>query len=137
VPDEEQRRRFTEICAGEKWILDTAYGKWVDIPLERVELIIGLDYPGWLSFGRLLRRTLHRALTKTPVCNGNQESLRLMLSRDSILLWHLKSFRRKRERMRKWLAEGRNIKLVRDPMEAELLLALIAAQVNGKIGTAL
>jgi adenylate kinase family enzyme len=28
VPDEEQRQRIAAICAGERWVLDSAYGKW-------------------------------------------------------------------------------------------------------------
>ena len=49
VSDDEQRRRIDVICAGERWVLDTAYGKWLDIPLARVEQIVALDFPRWLS----------------------------------------------------------------------------------------
>jgi len=102
VPDEVQRTRIAEIVARDEWILDTAYGKWIDLPLSRAELIIGLDYPRWVSFSRLLRRTFMRVLDRKPVCNGNVETLRLVFSRDSILLWHYKSFARKRARIRAW-----------------------------------
>ena len=43
VPDQEQRQRIAAICAGERWVLDNAYGKWLDVPLERVRLVVGLD----------------------------------------------------------------------------------------------
>lgn len=46
VPAEEQRERIRTICARDHWILDTAYGVWLDIPLARAELVVGLDYPG-------------------------------------------------------------------------------------------
>ncbi len=46
VPPEEQRRRIAAICAEERWILDSAYDKWLDVPLARVQLIVALDYPG-------------------------------------------------------------------------------------------
>lgn len=36
VPIEEQRRRIGDICAGSRWILDTAYGKWLDIVLATI-----------------------------------------------------------------------------------------------------
>ena len=49
VPEDEQRRRIEAICAGERWVLDTAYGAWVDVPLARAELIVALDFPRWLS----------------------------------------------------------------------------------------
>lgn len=102
VADEEQIRRISEICAGEEWVLDTAYGRWVEIPLERVELIVGLDYPRWLSLARLTRRSIARILDKNPVCNGNIETWRNLFSSDSIIRWHFSSFTRKRERMQRW-----------------------------------
>ncbi|HRJ26418.1 MAG TPA: hypothetical protein PLO61_02770 [Fimbriimonadaceae bacterium] len=105
VPEAEQRELITRICAEPDWILDTAYGMWLDIPLARVTLIVALDYPRWLSFGRLLRRTVHRVVSRTPVCNGNTESLRLVLSRQSILAWHFRSFARKRSRIRGWAVD--------------------------------
>jgi adenylate kinase family enzyme len=105
VPPDEQRRRFETICAQPQWILDSAYGSWLELPLQHAELIIALDYPRWLSLGRLLRRSIHRAWTKQPVCNGNYETFGRMLLGDSILLWHFQSFDRKRRRMRQWARE--------------------------------
>jgi adenylate kinase family enzyme len=102
VPIDEQRRRIEEICVGEEWILDTAYGKWREIPLARAELIVALDYPRWLSLSRLIRRTLARLVDRRTICNGNRETLRTLLARDSIVLWHFQSFQRKRARMRAW-----------------------------------
>ena len=90
VPDAEQRRRIEAICASERWVLDTAYGKWLDIPLARAELIVALDFPRWLSLFRLIRRTLVRGLNRQPICNGNRESVRTIFSRDSIILWHFR-----------------------------------------------
>jgi adenylate kinase family enzyme len=102
VPHDEQRRRIGEICAGEAWILDTAYGGWLDVPLARVQLIVALDYPRWFSLSRLLRRTLVRVADKRTICNGNRETLRTQFARDSIVVWHFRSFRRKRARTRAW-----------------------------------
>lgn len=102
VPEEEQRREVTKICATDAWILDTAYGTWVDVPLARAQLVVALDYPRWLSLYRLLRRTVTRAVDKRPICNGNVETWRNALSRDSILVWHFRSFARKRARIRAW-----------------------------------
>lgn len=104
VPEAEQRRRFEAIVAKDVWVLDTAYSSWVDVVLARVDLVIALDYPRWLSLQRLIRRSVRRAIDKKPICNGNTESFRQMFSRDSIIAWHFKSFARKRDRMRRWEA---------------------------------
>jgi adenylate kinase family enzyme len=102
VPEDEQRRRIAAICAGERWVLDTAYGKWLDVPLARVELIVALDFPRWRSLSRLIRRSVAHAIDGKPICNGNRESFRNLLSRRSIVRWHFKSFSRKRARIRGW-----------------------------------
>lgn len=119
VPFEHQNIIFKEICDREEWVMDSAYGHWLEIPVARVELIVAMDYPRWVSFGRLFKRTVKRWIDQQPVCNGNYESLRVIFSRDSILLWHFRSFRRKRERIKAWEAEGREIIVFRNPKEAD------------------
>lgn len=127
VPEQEQRRDFTDIAAGDRWVLDSAYGAWLDVVLPRAELVVGLDYPRWLSFQRLLRRCLQRIVDKRPICNGNTESLRLLLKRDSILVWHFRSFTRKRTRMRAWAAtsDGPHVLLFARPRDLERWLRSI------------
>ena len=105
VSDDIQRERIAEISEKDEWILDTAYGKWIEIPLSRAELIICLDYSRGRTFWQLVKRTIARSIDKKLVCNGNVETLKGMLSRESILIWHFKSFARKRSRMRKWKSE--------------------------------
>jgi adenylate kinase family enzyme len=130
VPPEEQRRRIAAICAEERWILDSAYSKWLDVPLARVQLIVALDYPRWFSLARLLRRTLLRLAAHRTVCNGNTETVRQALSRDSIVVWHFRSFSRKRARMRAWAADPSGPAVVRlaSPLAARRWLAALPAR---------
>ncbi len=125
VPSQEQRRRIAAICVGDQWILDTAYGKWLDVPLARVELIVALDYPRWRSLGRLVRRTILRAVDHRKICNGNTETFRQAFSRDSIVVWHFRSFARKRTRIRAWVAEpaGPDVVRLTSPRAARRWLA--------------
>jgi len=104
VAEDEQRRRIAEVVAQDRWVLDTAYGAWLDVVLPRVDLVVGLDYPRWFSLQRVFRRSVIRAIDKKPICNGNTESFRAMLGRNSIIGWHFRSFSRKRGRMRTWAA---------------------------------
>jgi adenylate kinase family enzyme len=112
-----QRQMIGEVVEGERWLLDTAYGAWLDLVLPRAELVVGLDYPRWLSLSRLVRRTVSRVITKEPMCNGNVETWRAIVARDSILVWHFRSFARKRARMRAWAAspDGPQVLLFRRP----------------------
>ncbi len=105
VPGDEQRRRIAAICVQDQWILDHAYSSWVDVPLARADLIIALDYPRWRSLGRLLRRTLRRAIDRREICNGNTESFRQVFSKHSIIAWHFRSFAGKRRHIRAMAAD--------------------------------
>lgn len=106
VAPEVQRERGAAVCAQDAWVMDTAYSSWLDLALERADVLVALDYPRWLSLGRLIRRTVRRIVGKELVCNGNTETWRkAMLSPDSIVVWHFRSFARKRELTRAWLRE--------------------------------
>ena len=133
VPADVQRELVTAICAGDAWVLDSAYGKWLDVPLARADLIVGLDYPRWLSLGRLLRRTASRVVRRTEICNGNRESLRVVFSTDSIVVWHFRSFARKRERMRRWHADpsGPPVLLFRSPASVHRWLGALPPRPPG------
>lgn len=113
VSDDVQRERIAAICRGPRWILDTAYARWVELPLARAELVVALDYPRWLSLSRLLRRTVSRIVTRRPMCNGNVETLRHATSRESIIAWHFSSFSRKRARIREWVETSPGPRVVR------------------------
>ncbi|KWV31183.1 P-loop NTPase family protein [Micromonospora rifamycinica] len=127
VPVDRQRTRITQICQEERWILDGAYHGWRDVPLARADLVVALDYPRWRSFGRLLRRTLSRLVTGEEICNGNRESLGSVLSRDSILVWHVGAFARARRRMRAWQADptAPPVLLFRSPAELDRWVATL------------
>jgi len=105
VPTEQQRSIIHDICQGSEWILDSAYSKWLDEPLGRAELIVALDYRRWVSLQRLVRRTIARLVDGRLICNGNRETLRQLFAGDSILVWHFKSFGRKRARIRQWMID--------------------------------
>lgn len=127
VPVDAQRQRevIAAITSGNRWVLDSAYGAWLDLVLPRVELIVALDYPRMLSLHRLVTRTVRNAVTEAPRCNGNIESFRRMLGKDSIIRWHFRSFARKRERIRSWAAapDGPAVLVINRPRQLEDWLA--------------
>lgn len=106
----EQRALGAAIAAQDRWVLDSAYGGWLDLVLARAELVVALDYPRWLSLSRLVRRTAQRIVTGQVVCNGNRETLARVLAKDSVIRWHFQSFSRKRRVIR-------DMKAVRTPRE--------------------
>jgi adenylate kinase family enzyme len=85
MPKGEQIAHFDHLTRGDAWILDHAYGAWCDLARERADLVVALDYPRLTSLGRLLRRTASRLIDRREICNGNRESVRSLVSRQSIV----------------------------------------------------
>lgn len=93
------RERVSQALSGDAWAVDGNYSKVRDLVWGRADTLVWLDY--WLPviMWRLARRTLQRIVAREELWGGNRESLRMtLLSRDSILLWALQTYgRRKKE----------------------------------------
>lgn len=123
-PEDEQIELAQQLVAAERWVLDSAYSSWRDAVMERAEVIIGLDYPRWLSLARLIRRTLLRIIDQTEVCNGNREDWTAIFGGDSIIVWHFRSFANKRARIRQWeqVSSGLPVLRLTHPRQLDALL---------------
>ncbi|MGQ9870059.1 MAG: shikimate kinase [Leptodesmis sp.] len=99
VPHEIFREQVAAAIAPDSWITDGNYSVVRDLLWPRATTMIWLDYSFPITFGRLLRRTIYRAIIQEPVCNGNRESLWLSFcSKDSILLWLLRTYGENRQK---------------------------------------
>lgn len=129
-PRDEQGALISQIVSAEEWVLDTAYAHWRDVVLERTELIVALDYPRHVSLMRLIGRTARRVVTGEEVCNGSRESLPRVLSSQSIVAWHFRSFGGKRDQIVRWLADPAAPPIVRlgTQREADAWLASLGKQ---------
>ncbi|HJU36643.1 MAG TPA: hypothetical protein VJ716_04395 [Gaiellaceae bacterium] len=75
-------------AAPDGWVVDGNYhGKIGTSVLERADTVVFLDMPFGLALLRVLWRTGSRVLSRKELWNGNRETLRNALSRDSIVLW--------------------------------------------------
>ena len=126
-PLEDQVHIVSQLVAADSWVMDTAYGRWLGLALARTDLVVALDYPRWVSLTRLVRRTARRVFSGETVCNGNVETWRKVLSSDSILVWHFRSFSRKRSRMDTWEADvsAPPVVRLRSPVETERWLTAL------------
>lgn len=82
------------------WIVVGNYAQVRDLTWRVADTLIWLDLPFPLVFWRLLRRTIRRAASGEDLWGtGNRESFRLsFFSRNSILLWAIRTHRRNRAR---------------------------------------
>ena len=120
MPLDEQLAHFEALTATSSWILDSAYGGWRHLALQRADLVVALDLARVTSLARLLRRTATRIIDQQEVCNGNTESWHSVFARDSLVVWHFTSFRRKRTEMRAWegAASGPPVIRLQSPADA-------------------
>lgn len=105
TPEAELVAAARAIAAQESWVLDSAWTAIRSTVLARTQLIVALDLPRRVSLGRLLTRTARRVVTREPVCGDNAETLRSVLSRDSIIAWHFRSFASKQRQIATWATD--------------------------------
>jgi adenylate kinase family enzyme len=99
-PNDEFRRLVAGAASATRWVIDGNYGRVRDILWPRATTIIWLNYSFPTVFARALRRTLRRTVAKEKLWHGNRESVaRSFFSRDSILLWVITTFRRRRKEL--------------------------------------
>jgi len=134
-PAEEFRQLVSEAVAAEKWVLDGNYSVSRDIVWGRATAIVWLNYSFRVVLWRALYRTTKRVISREELFSGNRETFRqAFLSRDSIILWAITTYRRRRRAYRRILDESaspnQRVIELRKPAEAEAL----AAWLGGPVG---
>ena len=90
-------RDLREACGGERWVMDGNYGSWRHVTWAAADTIVWLRYDLSVILPRLTSRTIKRIATREALWGGpNRETLSKALSRDSIILWALKTYHRHR-----------------------------------------
>ncbi|MGL4231225.1 MAG: adenylate kinase [Casimicrobium sp.] len=116
---------------GERWITEGGYSEVRDLVWGRADTIVWLNLPFRTNLWQLFRRTVRRARTGSPVCNGNVETWQhSFFSNDSVLLWLFKSYWRNLERFPKALEEyskERQIVILRSRNEMESFVASVSS----------
>jgi adenylate kinase family enzyme len=120
--DDAHFRELTErATSADQWVSSGNYSPVRDIVWGRADTIIWLDYSFPRTAYQLIRRTIRRSATGEPCCNGNRETWKRQLSRDSIFLWLLKSYWRNRRNFPNYLASfavGKTVQIFRSPSQA-------------------
>lgn len=103
-PEAEFRGLLERAIPGQRWVVDGNYQAVQDLIWARATAIVWLNFGFGTVFGRALRRTVKRSLSRARLWGRNRESSRrAFLSRQSILRWVLTTCR---ERRRRYLALG-------------------------------
>jgi adenylate kinase family enzyme len=131
VPQDVFRERVGRTVARDAWVLDGNYSAVRQLVWDRADTVIWLDYRLVTIFRQLLGRTFGRVFRHEVLWSGNQESFwRTLLSWDSILLWALRTYHRRRRTYSVLMGDPRfsHIRFVRlrSPHEMEAWLANLA-----------
>jgi adenylate kinase family enzyme len=122
VPNDVFRARVADATAGDDWVVDGNYAFARDITWARVDTVIWLDFSFPRVLWRSLTRTARRILSGETCCNGNRESIRQALSRNSIIWWVVSTHERRRREFRALLptqaARGVDVVVLKTPAEA-------------------
>ena len=117
-------------AAPDGWVVDGNYGaKLGSLVLERADTVVLLDPPLRRTFGRALRRTITRTITREELWNGNREQIRHVFTRYWIPWWVLGNHRRHRREVPQRVGELPHLELVylRSDEEVEVWLQSIQA----------
>lgn len=131
TPDEQFFARLEEkMAASDSWVIDGNYKRTQPVKWRNIDLIVWVDY----SFGRTLFQAVKRAATRAwggqeiwPG-TGNYETFRKsFFSRESIILWTLKTYRKNRRQYEALLRDPawQHVRFVRlrSPQQTEVFLS--------------
>ena len=132
APIEVLRERVAQELTGDRWTIDDNCSKVRDIVWSRADSVVWLDYPLPVVMARVTWRTIRRVATREELWGGNREYLRTsFLSCESIILWSLTTYRRRKREYPTLLSEPEyaHLSLVRlkSPRAARRWLASLAA----------
>jgi adenylate kinase family enzyme len=108
------KERVAAATSGDQWVVDGNYsGRGArEIIWPRADTVVWLDLPLHVTLARLLRRSVGRIRSREELWSGNRETFRnTFLSRDSLFVWALKSYRRRKRFYRDLLAQPDNAHL--------------------------
>lgn len=95
--DEEFFSKLEEALTPASWVLDGNYTKSIPIKWQRVQLVVYLDLPFHVVLYRIVVRSLLRVFNREELFNGNRETLRNLLSSNSMILYTISTFHKNRK----------------------------------------
>jgi cytidylate kinase len=107
--EHEFQARIKSATNADGWVVDGNYGGRGarEIVWGRADTVVWLDMPLWLILARLTRRNLTRIRSGVEIWpgTGNRETVRnSFFSTDSLYVWALKTYRRRKRQMPELLA---------------------------------
>ena len=133
TPDEELFARLEQLLQQPGWVLDGNYNRSREIKWRHVDIVVWVDYGFWRTLRQVSLRALKRACSGQELWpgTGNRESFRRgFFSRESIILWSLKTWRTNRARYQRDMTDPRyqHLRFVRltSPQQVDEFIASLS-----------
>ena len=135
-PTEELIAELERITRADAWVVDGNYSKARPFIWQRADAVCWLDFDFHLVMWRLFSRTVRRAFSQEELWKGNRESWRMsFMTRDSVLLWGLTTYHRRRREYQELLRSPESARLrvfhLKNPAQAQQFLRDAAAESGG------
>lgn len=93
----------------DEWVLDGNYTRTTPIKWADVDTVIWVDYGFARTCWQAFKRAMQRAISQEELWpgTGNRETFRQLFTRDSILLWTLKTYHKNRQKYLATMADAR------------------------------
>jgi len=115
TPREEFIAEVDAFSSEPAWVTEWQYRSVRPMLAARADLLVWLDYPFRVSFGRVIRRTWHRARTREELWNGNTEPgmWHAVTNREGIIRWAFDTRNKLRDSMPAVTAANPRLQIVR------------------------
>lgn len=86
--------KLTKALDQKDWVLDGNYHRTIEIKWKEVDMVVWLDYSFFRTLYQAISRAFKRIITRKELWagTGNREQIWMLFSKDSIILWTLKSY---------------------------------------------
>lgn len=98
--DEEFFEKIEKSIDQDTWIIDGNYARTSPITWSQADTLIWIDLSYWQSIYQVIKRSIRRIITRENLCGveGNRETLRITLGKDSVIRWAMQTYHRNREK---------------------------------------
>jgi adenylate kinase family enzyme len=110
-PEDDQLFAILEnVLASNSWVLDGNYTRTLDVKWKRVQAVIWLNYSFLRTICQAVTRAVSRLFSQEELWpgTGNRESFNMLFSKDSIVLWTLRSYHRHKKRNIGYIYDQKN-----------------------------
>lgn len=100
--------------AGDSWVAEDQYHRILgDLLWQRADTVVWLDMPRRVVMARVIRRSLHRAITRQELWNGNRENWRDWIRADHPIRWAWSMYEAKRTQVLDYSLLHPSVNLIR------------------------